>query len=143
MGRVLLGRSGRRRSLEGEVVDLGVVEAARAWPRPGPDRRQPGAPGERAVGLGLALVEARTVSAVISSEIRFWPSLASYSRVRKRPSTKTRLPLRRFSAARSPRSPQTLTRNQSVDSIHSPVCWFFVDWLTATVKLATGRPLGV
>ena len=67
------------------------------------------------------------MSAVMSSEMRFWPSLASYSRVRKRPSTKTRLPLRRFSAARSPRSPQMLTRNQSVDSIHSPDCSFLVD----------------
>ena len=83
------------------------------------------------------------MSAVISSEIRFWPSLASYSRVRNRPSTNTRLPLRNCSAVRSARSPQTVTRNQSVASTHSPVCWFFVLWLTATLNSVTGRPLGV
>src|SRR6187397_2896829 len=84
-----------------------------------------------------------TLSAVISSDVRFWPSRPSNSRVLKRPSTNTRLPLRRFSAARSARSPQTLTRNQSVSSTHSPVCWFFVLWLTATLNCVTGRPLGV
>ena len=64
-----------------------------------------------------------TLSAVISSEVRFWPSLASYSRVRKRPSTNTLLPLRNCSAVRSARSPQTVTRYQSVrSSTHSPVC---------------------
>ena len=64
--------------------------------------------------------------AVISRDVRFWPSRPSNSRVLKRPSTKTLLPLRRLSAMRSARSPQTLTRNQSVSSTHSPVCWFFV-----------------
>ncbi len=84
-----------------------------------------------------------TLSAVISSETRFWPSRVSYSRVRNRPSTKTRLPLRSCSAVRSARSPQTVTRYQSVASIHSPVCWFFVLWFTATVNSVTGRPVGV
>jgi hypothetical protein len=44
---------------------------------------------------------------------------------------------------RSARSPQTLTRNQSVSSTHSPVCWFFVDWLTATLNWVTARLVGV
>ncbi len=44
---------------------------------------------------------------------------------------------------RSARSPQTVIRNQSVASTHSPVCWFFVLWLTATLNSVTGRPLGV
>jgi len=50
---------------------------------------------------------------------------------------------RSCSAARSARSPKTETRNQSVSSIHSPVCWFFVLWLTATLNWVTGRPVGV
>src|SRR5262245_7425713 len=84
-----------------------------------------------------------TLSAVMSRDVRFWPSWPSNSRVRKRPSTNTRLPLRSCSAARSARSPNTLTRNQSVSSVHSPVCWFLVLWLTATLNWVTGRPVGV
>ena len=44
---------------------------------------------------------------------------------------------------RSARSPQTVTRNQSVASTHSLVCWFLVLWLTATLNSVTGRPFGV
>ena len=38
---------------------------------------------------------------------------------------------------------ETVIRNQSVASVHSPVCWFLVFWLTATLNSVTGRPLGV
>ena len=79
-----------------------------------------------------------TLSAVTSSDVRFWPSWPSNSRVRKRPSTKTRLPLRSCSAARSARSPKTLTRNQSVSSIHSPVCWFLRALVDGDAELGHG-----
>ena len=83
-----------------------------------------------------------TLSAVISRDVRFWPSRPSNSRVLKRPSTNTWLPLRRFSAARSARSPQTLTRNQSVSSTHSPVCWFLRALVDRDVELGHGPAVG-
>ena len=77
--------------------------------------------GERGVVVSRPLrSRLMTLSAVTSSEVRFWPSLPSYSRVLKRPSTKTRLPLRSCSATRSARSPKMLTRYQSVPSSTQP-----------------------
>ncbi len=85
-----------------------------------------------------------TLSAVISRAVRFWPSRPSNSRVRKRPSTKTLFPLRNCSAARSPRSPQMVTRYQSVPwSTHSPDWASLPRWETATLNSVTGRPEGV
>ena len=84
-----------------------------------------------------------TLSAVTSSEVRFWPSLPSYSRVLKRPSTKTRLPLRSCSATRSARSPKMLTRYQSVPSSTQPPWPSGLLLLTATVNWVTARPLGM
>ncbi len=140
---------------EGKVVEVGVVgrwtrSAATTAPppenppaAPAPAPAAAGAPTKPASSSRGRFSRLMTLSAVTSSDVRFWPSWPSNSRVRKRPSTKTRLPLRSCSAARSARSPKTLTRNQSVSSIHSPVCWFLVLWLTATLNCVTGRPVGV
>src|SRR6478735_5460625 len=84
-----------------------------------------------------------TLSEMTSSDVRFSPSLPSNSRDLKRPSTKTLLPLRSCSAARSARSPKTLTRNQSVPSSTQPPWPSGLLWLTATLNCVTGLPLGV
>src|SRR6185436_3151888 len=143
------GRSSRSDSSDGGRVGRTLPPAgAPDWPPSAPPEHEPApgpaaAPAKEPSSSRLRRSRFTIESAVISREVRFWPSRPSNSRVLKRPSTKTLLPLRRFSAARSARSPHTLMRNQSVASTHSPVCWFFVLWFTATLNWVTGRPLGV
>src|SRR3954447_7693780 len=115
----------RRADRSGSVQDLGQKGRSSSSASSKP-REPPPAPAAAGVRAGAAAANspsassrdfrsrAITLSAVISSDVRCVPSLASYSRVRKRPSTKTRLPFRNSSAARSARSPQIVTRNQSV-----------------------------
>ena len=119
--------------------------------RAGSDGRRPSAPGE-AAGRGaerpfLALAgTGLEADDVVRGDLERDPLLAVSALELARPEPaldEDAVALRRFSAVRSARSPQTVTRNQSVASTHSPVCWFFVLWFTATLNSVTGRPLGV
>src|SRR5258708_15255775 len=64
-----------------------------------------------------------TRSATTSVAVRFWPSLPSQSRVCSRPSTKTWLPLSRYSPHDSACLPQTTTVRKHASSRFSP------DWV--------------
>ena len=141
VGGLLIRREGRRGRCRRQAGRAGAATRRTAGRGTG-RRRQPGRRRTRRRRRDRLRSRLMTLSAVTSSDVRFWPSLPSNSRVLKRPSTKTRLPLRSCSAARSARSPKTLTRNQSVPSSTQPPCPSGLLWLTATLNWVTGWPFG-
>ena len=83
------------------------------------------------------------LSATISVVKRSVPCLSCHLRVRSRPSTNTCEPLRRYSAAISPRRPKRAILCHSVRSCCWPDALSFQDSLVAMRMLVTVMPLGM